>query len=117
MMLQPTSLALRNLHKALLDFQAAAIRFTGTPMQLYDLVAEDIDFIWLKPIMAIIVEMDERSASDDTIGAQELTVFHRRVTALIQDPEFRKLIRPVLQSSPDAVVALGALRVTLIAQN
>jgi hypothetical protein len=117
MMLQPTSLALRNLHKALLDFQAAAIGFTGTPMQLYDLVAEDMGFVWLKPIMAMIIELDERSASDDPIGAQELTVFHRRVTALIEDPKFLKLIGPALQSSPDTVVALGALRVTLIAKN
>ncbi|MEM9341714.1 MAG: hypothetical protein AAGA87_01585 [Pseudomonadota bacterium] len=109
------SKALQALHQQLLGFQADAVRFSGSPLQLFDRATKDSAFAWLKPLREAIVAVDERRSDDEPITAAEAEALRDRVRGLLEAEAgaFRDGLNAAFQARPEAVVALGSARKSL----
>lgn len=115
------SFRLLALHKAVIDaerhrYESQYGRIQSAHAAL-DLVMSDPWFHWIKPLTTLIVQADERLATDPPVAAADLATFVASVRALVQvdpaDGAFRQRYIHVLQASPDAVVAHGHLMALL----
>jgi hypothetical protein len=111
--LNDARLGLLALHKALLDYERiryerthGRIESTGTFLQL---AINDPHFAWLRPVSAVVVQLDELLVSDEP-GAEvdaDTIMGHAR-TLLRADEnggEFQRQYHRALQDSPDVVMA------------
>ena len=99
------------LHGALLELERGAYEHTHgptKPAQLLRLLLNDPHFAWLRPLSAIIAQIDEaldprQPASDDDVAA-----LFRAAQQLLRsgdDGVFQTKYRDVLQQSPEVVMA------------
>ena len=103
--------AFAGLHKSLITHQAAIMGFRGTPLQLLEATQRDQSFAWLKPMTALLLEMDERAASRDApLTAKNITKFTKQIKAFIEGGSMNSEINRALQSSPDVGLSIGAIR-------
>lgn len=108
--------ALLALHKTLVDnelarYAAAHGPVTG-PHHALRLLSDDPWFQWLRPLLVLVVEMDERLADDRPIADEELTTFRNETRELLQSPTdtmFGRDYQRSLQELPGAVVTHGKL--------
>jgi len=109
------SKALQALHLQLLQFQADAVGFSGSPLQLFDRTTKDGAFAWLKPLRETIVALDERRSDDEPISAAETKALGARVRGLLEAEHgpFRDGVNAAFQARPEAVWAVGAARSSL----
>lgn len=103
------------LHRSLIDAARdeyiAAIGPVGGPTQLLQLLNEDPFFAWLKPMTALIVEIDELSRVDfDRARLDELLARTRAIFAAEGDAAFVSRYLPLLQRDVDAAIAHAAIR-------
>src|SRR5687767_4186266 len=90
--LRPLSIALRELHRALVEISRTGYELANGPVsgssELLQLVLHDEAFGWLKPLSSLIVEIDERSAEDPAPSPREIEEVLTRVETLIfsRDP-------------------------------
>jgi len=109
--LRELSKALLPLHRALIeaardDYMFATGRSIG-PAQLLQLVTDDPFFAWLKPMTALIVEIDEMARVDfEADAARDVAA---RVERLF-DGAFNERYVPLLQRDVDVAVAHAAIR-------
>ena len=109
--LRALSKALLPLHRALIeaardDYAFATGRTVG-PAQLLQLVTDDPFFAWLKPMTALIVEIDEMARVDfEASAARDVAA---RVERLF-DGAFNERYVPLLQRDVDVAVAHAAIR-------
>lgn len=101
------------LHRALIDAArdeyAASIGPVGGPTQLLQLLNDDPFFAWLKPMTALIVEIDEVSRTDfDRAKLDDLVARARAVFAA--EGAFSARYLPLLQRDVDATIAHAAIR-------
>lgn len=103
-------------HKTLVDHElaryAAAHGPVGGPHHALKLLSDDPWFQWLRPIIVLIVQIDERLAGDAPLTDAEIDTFRRETKALIQAPADTPLGREYqrsLQELPAAVVTHGKL--------
>jgi hypothetical protein len=108
--------ALLALHKTLVDHElsryAAAHGPVTGPHHALKLLSDDPWFQWLRPILVLIVQMDERLAIDKPLTDDELEAFRRETRSLLQSPAETPLGREYqrsLQELPAAVVTHGKL--------
>jgi hypothetical protein len=108
--------ALLGLHKTLVDSElaryAAAHGPVGGPHHALKLLSDDPWFQWLRPLLVLVVEMDERLADDRPIEDDELAAFRRETRELLQSPadtSFGRDYQRSLQELPSAVVTHGKL--------
>ena len=108
--------ALLALHKTLVDSElarfAAAHGPVGGPHHALRLLSDDPWFQWLRPLLVLVVEMDERLADDRPITDEELDTFRRETRELLQSPAdaaFAREYKRSLQELPSAVVTHGKL--------
>lgn len=109
--LRDVSKALLPLHRALIQAARDDYMFaTGqsvTPAQLLQLVTDDPFFAWLKPMTALIVEIDEMVRVDfEPDAARALAA---RVERLFEG-EFNERYVPLLQRDVDVAMAHAAIR-------
>jgi hypothetical protein len=104
------------LHKTLVDSElaryAAAHGPVGGPHHALRLLSEDPWFHWLRPLLVLVVEMDERLADDRPLADEELEAFRRETRALLQaqtETPFGREYKRSLQELPAAVVTHGKL--------
>lgn len=114
--------ALRNVSKALLplhrrlidatkDDYAFAYAPVETPSQLLQLVTSDPFFAWLKPLTALIVEIDEMARTDfEPPAATAIADRLDRLFGPAPDPGFAERYLPLLQRDVDVTVGHAALR-------
>src|SRR5438270_13180032 len=107
------SKALLPLHRALIevardDYAFAYGKVVG-PAQLLQLITDDPFFAWLKPMTALIVEIDEMARVDfETDDARAVAA---RVEQLFgADAAFSDRYMPLLQRDVDAAIAHAAMR-------
>ncbi|MGE0723203.1 MAG: hypothetical protein AB7O45_02450 [Alphaproteobacteria bacterium] len=117
---RPLSLALRDLHRALIMAEAADDGMLAHPFDLFEAVMRDPRFAWLRPLSTLIVELDEIGDSGGFAGPADLVPCRRMVEELVgpsaaTDTAFRAAYLRCLQASPDLVLAHGALRERLAA--
>ena len=109
--LRELSKALLPLHRALSeaardDYAFATGRSVG-PAQLLQLVTDDPFFAWLKPMTALIVEIDEMARVDfEAPAARDVAA---RVERLFEGA-FNERYVPLLQRDVDVAVAHAAIR-------
>ncbi len=113
--LRHVSKALIPLHRRLIDATkddyAFAYAPVATPSQLLQLVTSDPFFAWLKPLTALIVEIDEM-ARTDFVPAEASALAGRLDRLFGNDPEpaFAERYVPLLQRDVDITVGHAALR-------
>jgi hypothetical protein len=113
--LREVSRLLMPLHRALIeaakDDYAFAFGPVEQPTHLLRLLNDDPFFAWLKPITALIVDIDEMSRRD--FEPAEIAGIAARLDAMFgpsAGPEFAKQYVPILQRSVDVAVGHAALR-------
>ena len=108
--------ALLGLHKTLVDSElaryAAAHGPVGGPHHALKLLSDDPWFQWLRPMLVLVVQMDERLADDRPITDAEVEAFRLETRQLLRAPADthagREYLRS-LQELPAAVVQHGTL--------
>jgi len=109
--------ALRDLHRAILaDERIQYERAFGrirSEFQLLVLAAEDPQFAWLRPLAALIVDIDERFAGAEEFSAADLRQIGEEIRALLV-PEgtpttFQRIYQRVMQENPGVIMAHSAV--------
>jgi hypothetical protein len=105
------------LHKTLVDSElaryAAAHGPVNGPHHALRLLSDDPWFQWLRPMLVLVVQMDERLADERPITTDELGVFREETRSVLQPPAgtpFGREYQRSLQELPAAVVEHGRLR-------
>jgi hypothetical protein len=119
--LRAIRLALLSLHKELID--AERVRYERAHGRIRSrhealrLLLQDSWFAWLRPLAALIVEIDERLDAGDPIDADGVQAFTRQVRALLtaeaSGDGFRREYHRMLQDVPAVVVAHGRVATLL----
>ena len=104
------------LHKILVDAEllryGAAHSPVGGPHHALRLLTDDPWFQWLRPLLVLVVQSDERLAEKRPVSVAELEGFRRETRALLQSPPDTPTGREYqrsLQELPTAVVMHGKL--------
>lgn len=105
------------LHKTLVDSElaryAAAHGPVNGPHHALKLLSDDPWFQWLRPMLVLVVQMDERLADDRPLSDDELEAFRVETRGLLQSPADTPIGREYqrsLQELPAAVVVHGKLQ-------
>lgn len=108
--------ALLDLHKILVDAEllryAAAHGPVNGPHHALKLLSDDPWFQWLRPMLVLVVQMDERLAADAPLAESELQAFQTETRALLQpaaESASSREYQRSLQELPAAVVVHGKL--------
>jgi hypothetical protein len=114
--LRDVSKTLLPLHRALInaardDYNFAFGAEVASPNHLLQLIQEDPFFAWLKPVTALIVDIDEMVRVD--FGEPEVAAIVARLDRMFGasvDPEFAEKYVPLLQREVDVAIGHAALR-------
>ena len=103
---RPLSLAVMDLHRALLQAQARETGLAGNPYKLLGAVMEDPRFAWLRAFSDLIVAMDEAGAQGELPDAAALAPFVARLRALIAPgTEAAQRIAALAPTTPEVAAA------------
>lgn len=113
--LDELSNALRRLHKALLDAEAAHFGPIGGPLELLNLAVHHERFAWLRSLSELMVEIDETRGDGEAADKALPADLRASIEELIgprapKEPRFRKRYADLLQQSPAVAMAHGDLR-------
>lgn len=112
--LRDVSKALLPLHRELIDAAKEDYAFAVSPVkpaQLLQLLTDDPFFAWLKPVTALIVDIDEMARTD--FEAADVAAIADRVDRLFgakSDESFAAQYIPMLQRKVDIAIGHAALR-------
>ena len=113
--LRDVSKLLLPLHRALIDAakedHAFAVGAVAKPAQLLQLLTDDPFFAWLKPVTALIVDIDEMARTD--FEASDVAAIADRVDRLFgpkAEEGFAQQYVPMLQRSVEVAISHAALR-------
>jgi len=116
--LRETSKTLIPLHRALIEAAkadyAAATMMGTTPTQLLRLLTDDPFFAWLKPVTALIVDIDEMARVD--FAPEDVAKIADRIDRLFGltgEASFAEKYIPMLQRDVDVAIGHAALRQAL----
>jgi hypothetical protein len=111
---RPLSLAVMDLHRALLQAQARETGLAGNPYKLLGAVMEDPRFAWLRAFSDLIVAMDEAGARGELPEAAALAPFVEAVRALIAPgTEAAARIADLAPTTPDIAAAAAKTQAAL----
>jgi hypothetical protein len=103
------------LHRALID--AASTEFSvnvspvNGPTHLLQLLQDEPFFAWLKPLTALIVEIDSITSTDfEPAAARALVARTEQLFAPATDSEFSIKYVPILQRDVDVAIGHAAIR-------
>jgi hypothetical protein len=113
--LNELSIALRCLHKALLDSEAEHFGQISGPLELLNLAVHHEHFAWLRGMSELMVEIDEARDSGETVSDRLRAAIRASIEELVgprtlREPHFRERYAELLQQSPAVVMAHGDLR-------
>ena len=111
---RPLSLAVMDLHRALLQAQARETGLAGNPYKLLGAVMEDLRFAWLRAFSDLIVAMDEAGDRGELPDAGALAPYVSRVRGLIAPgTEAAARIAALSPTTPDIAAAHEKIRIAL----
>ena len=111
---RPLSLAVMDLHRALLQAQARETGLAGNPYKLLGAVMEDPRFAWLRAFSDLIVAMDEAGDRGELPDAVALAPYIAAARALIAPgTEAAARIAALSPTTPDVAAAHDQTRVAL----
>jgi len=113
--LRETSKALLPLHRALIDAAKEDYILAGgtvnAPTHLLQLLQEDPFFLWLKPLTALIVDIDELARVDfERADVEQIAKRVEHFFGNAPDPTFSERYVPVLQRSVDVAIGHAGIR-------
>jgi hypothetical protein len=112
--LRSVSKALLPLHRALINAARDDYAFAYepvTPTQLLGLLGDDPFFAWLKPVTAIIVDIDEMARRDfERADVDEVLGRIDRLFGATPDDSFAVQYVPILQRDVDVAIGHAAVR-------
>lgn len=103
------------LHRALIDaagaeFSASVAPLKG-PTDLLQLLQDDPFFAWLKPLTALIVDIDTMTSTDfERADAEAITARTEHLFSGAADSDFAAKYLPILQRDVDIAIAHAAIR-------
>ena len=109
------------LHRAVLDYERGQFEMIhgsmGGPHQTLRIVMEHEWFAWLRPLSTLIVQADERLASETPMQPADVLAFRDETRSLLHSDrggvQFQDRYQRALQASPDVVIAHGKLMAAL----
>jgi len=112
--------ALLHLHKTLIDWQRAEYELDHgamAPMQLLQVIFNDEQFAWLRPMSGLIVSIDEALAAKppEAPAVAPLVLQARELASPHAGSAYAERYHAALQELPEAVLAHGDL-VTVLKQ-
>ena len=111
---KPLSLAVMDLHRALLQAQARETGLAGNPYKLLGAVMEDPRFAWLRAFSDLIVAMDEAGDRGELPDAAALAPYVAAVRALIAPgTEAAARIAALSPTTPDVAASHDRTRIAL----
>jgi hypothetical protein len=119
--LRDVSVALLPLHRYLIDEARADYAFAyesqiTNPVHLLQMLKDDPFFAWLKPLTAVIVDIDEMVRTD--FQASDADAIYDRLDALVGssagESDFATHYREILQRDVNVAMAHAAVRQTLL---
>lgn len=112
--LRTVSKALLPLHRALINAAKDDYTFAYepvTPTQLLGLLGDDPFFAWLKPVTAVIVDIDEMARRDfERPDVDEVLGRIDRLFGATPDEAFAEHYIPILQRDVDVAIGHAAVR-------
>jgi hypothetical protein len=113
---RPLSLAVMDLHRALLHAQARETGLEGNPLRLLGAVMGDERFAWLRAFSDFIVAMDETGARGEIPDATALAPYVTTMRGLLApDTEAARRIAAVSPTTPDVAEAAARTQAILAA--
>ena len=106
--LRETSRRLIPLHRALIDAAKEDYGFPVKPAELLRLLTDDPFFAWLRPMTALIVDIDEMARTD--FEPEQAFAIGDRIAALFEAPDFAQQYVPILQRDTDVAIGHAAVR-------
>ena len=106
--LRETSRLLIPLHRALIEAAKTDYGFPVRPAELLTLLTDDPFFAWLRPMTALIVDIDEMARTD--FNPDDAFAIGDRVAALFESPEFSAQYIPILQRDTGVAISHAGLR-------
>ena len=105
------------LHRAVLDYERGQFEMIhgsmGGPHEVLRIVMQHEWFAWLRPLSALIVQVDERLAGDTPVLPADVLAFRNETRSLLQSDrggvQFQDRYQRALQASPEVVIAHGKL--------
>ena len=105
------------LHRAVLDYERSQFEMIhgamGGPHEVLRIVMQHEWFAWLRPLSALIVQVDERLAGDTPVLPADVLAFRNETRSLLQSDrggvQFQDRYQRALQASPEVVIAHGKL--------
>jgi hypothetical protein len=111
---RPLSLAVMDLHRALLQAQARETGLAGNPYKLLGAVMEDPRFAWLRAFSDLIVAMDEAGDRGELPDAAALAPYVAALRALIAPgTEAAARIATLSPTTPDVAASHDKTRIAL----
>lgn len=106
-----------SLHKTLIDSERAAYEQTFGPLesknQFLQLLISDPWFVWLRPLSALVVDIDEALEAEEPPTTESAAAFVAQVRGLLKTSEeghgFPRSYFEALQREPDVVLAHAAV--------
>lgn len=113
--LEKISKNLKLVHKHLLDNErvAAEVRLGRNlaPLEFFNLLTRDESFAWMKPLSALMAEIDEFIDETENVSEQDVQGIRSRVDFVLRDPTSKVSARYLqyLPQDPDLIIAHSAL--------
>lgn len=105
-------LALLRMHKALLEVQRIEYeRYNGRVeggLALFNLVANDAAFAWLRPLTTLIVQFDEKVEGKEPLAAADAKLLREEARALMEPDRYSAGFQGgydrAIQGTPDVLI-------------
>jgi hypothetical protein len=111
---RPLSLAVMDLHRALLHAQARETGLAGNPYKLLGAVMEDPRFAWLRAFSDLIVAVDEAGANGELPDAASLAPFVTTLRGLVAPGSAAAArIAALSPTTPDIAIAYEKTKLAL----
>ena len=114
--LEKISKSLKRVHKHLLENEKAAVEArvgrTLNPLEFFSMLTQDESFAWMKPLSALMAEIDEFIDENPTITEADVLGIRDRVDFILKDPSSKVASRYLqyLPQDPDFILAHSELR-------
>jgi hypothetical protein len=106
--LRETSRLLIPLHRALIEAAKADYGVPVKPSELLRLLTDDPFFGWLRPMTALILDIDEMARTDFELDAA--FAIGDRLAGMFEAPDFSARYVPILQRDADVAIEYAALK-------
>lgn len=114
---------LLDLHKAIIDVTRIAherIHGRMSAAEFLRVLVEGDEYAWLRPLTALIVQLDELAEDQDPAAAQDVEAWRDELAMLLradaEGGDFQRRYAELLQTSPDVGLAHAAITSALRAQ-